>query len=119
MTDRQRNGFILLLVVGLVIASLIVIAGVPGTGVKAKKTVSIKGAELVSIDCDSAIQMRGNKVILFSSGDLVVEGANSVNVNSGSVVNVQAPQINLNCGSSKSAKDNLKQVDTTPTFDGS
>jgi SecD/SecF fusion protein len=39
MTDRQRNGFILLLVVGLVIASLIVIAGVPGTGVKPKKTV--------------------------------------------------------------------------------
>jgi SecD/SecF fusion protein len=39
MTDRQRNGFILLLVVGLVIASLIVIAGVPGTGAKAKKTV--------------------------------------------------------------------------------
>ena len=39
MTDRQRNGFILLLVVGLVIASLVVIAGVPGTGAKAKKTV--------------------------------------------------------------------------------
>src|SRR5215469_849563 len=38
MTDRQRNGFILLLVVGLVITSLIVIAGVPGA-VKAKKTV--------------------------------------------------------------------------------
>ena len=38
MTDRQRNGFILLLVVGLVIASLIVIAGVPGV-VKPKKTV--------------------------------------------------------------------------------
>jgi len=87
--------------------------------VKGKKTVSVKGAELVSIDCDSAVQMRGNKVILFSSGDLVVEGANSVNVNSASVVNVQAPTINLNCGSSMSAKDNLKQVDTTPTFDGS
>src|SRR6516225_1734798 len=38
MTDRQRNGFILLLVVGLVIASLVVIAGVPGA-VKPKKTV--------------------------------------------------------------------------------
>ncbi len=38
MTDRQRNGFILLLVVGLVIASLVVIAGVPGA-VKSKKTV--------------------------------------------------------------------------------
>ncbi|MBV9473019.1 MAG: hypothetical protein JO206_08620, partial [Solirubrobacterales bacterium] len=39
MTDRQRNGFILLLVIGLVLGSLIVIAGIPGTGVKAKKTV--------------------------------------------------------------------------------
>ena len=28
------------------------------------KTVSIKGAELVSIDCDSAVQIRGNKIIL-------------------------------------------------------
>src|SRR5205807_3013704 len=34
----QRNGFILLLVVGLLVASLIVIAGVPGA-TKAKKTV--------------------------------------------------------------------------------
>src|ERR1700759_2169720 len=38
MTDRQRNGFILLLVLGLVIASLVVIVGVPGA-VKSKKTV--------------------------------------------------------------------------------
>ena len=38
MTDRQRNGFVLLLVIGLVIGSLIVIAGVPGA-VKSKKTV--------------------------------------------------------------------------------
>src|SRR6185437_481659 len=38
MTDRQRNGFILLLVAGLVIASLVVIAGIPGA-TKAKKTV--------------------------------------------------------------------------------
>jgi SecD/SecF fusion protein len=37
MTDRQRNGFILLLVLGLIIASLVVIAGVPGV-VKAQKT---------------------------------------------------------------------------------
>ncbi|MBV9362636.1 MAG: protein translocase subunit SecD [Solirubrobacterales bacterium] len=38
MTDRQRNGFILLLVVGLVVASLIVIIGIPGA-TKPKKTV--------------------------------------------------------------------------------
>ncbi len=38
MTDRQRNGFILLLVVGLVLGSLVVIAGIPGA-VKPKKTV--------------------------------------------------------------------------------
>jgi SecD/SecF fusion protein len=30
MTDRQRNGFILVLVVGLLLASLVVIAGIPG-----------------------------------------------------------------------------------------
>ncbi len=38
MTDRQRNGFILLLVGGLLIASLIVIVGIPGA-TKARKTV--------------------------------------------------------------------------------
>src|SRR5438270_2187227 len=37
MTDRQRNSLILLLVVGLVLASLVVIAGVPGA-VKPQKT---------------------------------------------------------------------------------
>jgi SecD/SecF fusion protein len=39
MTDRQRNGFVLLLVVGLVLASLVVIAGIPGGAAKPKKTV--------------------------------------------------------------------------------
>ena len=38
MTDRQRNGFILLLVIGLLLGSLVVVAGIPGA-VKAKKTV--------------------------------------------------------------------------------
>jgi SecD/SecF fusion protein len=38
MSDRQRNGFILLLVLGLMVVSLVVIAGVPGA-VKSKKTV--------------------------------------------------------------------------------
>ncbi len=37
MTDRQRNGFILVLVAGLILASLVAIAGIPGA-VKAKKT---------------------------------------------------------------------------------
>src|SRR5436305_9194867 len=37
MTDRQRNGLILLLVVGLILASLVVAAGIPGA-VKPQKT---------------------------------------------------------------------------------
>ena len=37
MTDRQRNGFVLLLVAGLILASLVVIAGIPGT-TKPQKT---------------------------------------------------------------------------------
>src|SRR6185437_8904183 len=37
MTDRQRNGFILVLVVALILASLVVIAGIPGV-TKDKKT---------------------------------------------------------------------------------
>ena len=38
MTDRRRNVLVLLIVAGLVLLSLLVIAGIPGTGVKAKKT---------------------------------------------------------------------------------
>src|SRR5580704_4540230 len=38
MTDRRRNAFVLAIVLGLAIASLIVIVGVPGTSVKPKKT---------------------------------------------------------------------------------
>ena len=38
MTDRQRNGLVLLLVLGLVIASLVVIVGIPGA-TKPKKTI--------------------------------------------------------------------------------
>ena len=37
MTDRRRNTFVLLIVLGLVILSLLVIVGIPGV-VKAKKT---------------------------------------------------------------------------------
>ncbi len=37
MTDRQRNGFILVLVAALILASLVVVAGIPGA-VKPKKT---------------------------------------------------------------------------------
>jgi hypothetical protein len=88
------------------------------TEIKAKGTVSIKAANLVSVQCDSSVQLKGNKVILYSTGDLVVEGASSVNVNSNSVVNVQAATINLNCGSSQTAVSQLKQVDTSPVFDG-
>src|SRR2546421_8569214 len=37
MSDRQRHGFILVLVVGLMLASLVAIAGIPGA-VKPQKT---------------------------------------------------------------------------------
>src|SRR5437764_9067804 len=37
MSDRQRHGFILVLVVGLILASLVVAAGIPGA-VKPQKT---------------------------------------------------------------------------------
>ena len=39
MTDRRRNTFVLLIVLGLVIASLLVIVGIPGV-VKARRRVS-------------------------------------------------------------------------------
>jgi SecD/SecF fusion protein len=38
MTDRRRNIFVLAIVLGLVLVSLIVIAGIPGTSVKRKPT---------------------------------------------------------------------------------
>jgi len=86
--------------------------------VKSKDAVSIKGANLITVNCDSAIQIKGNKCIVYASGDLVVEGANSVNVNSGTVVNVQAAKINLNCGSSSTGKGDAKTISTVPAFTG-
>ena len=44
MTDRRRNTFVLLIVLGLVILSLLVIVGIPGV-VKAKKTRLGKGSK--------------------------------------------------------------------------
>jgi len=38
MTDRRRNIFVLAIVLGLVLISLVVVAGIPGTKVKPKKT---------------------------------------------------------------------------------
>jgi len=38
MSDRRRNGYILLAVVALMLASVLLIAGIPGTSVHAKKT---------------------------------------------------------------------------------
>jgi SecD/SecF fusion protein len=38
MTDRRRNAFVLALVLGLVLLSLLVVVGIPGTKVKPKKT---------------------------------------------------------------------------------
>src|SRR5436190_21669281 len=38
MSDRRRNGYILLAVVALILASVLLIAGIPGTSVHAKKT---------------------------------------------------------------------------------
>jgi SecD/SecF fusion protein len=38
MTDRRRNAFVLAIVLGLVLLSLLVVAGIPGTSVKPKKT---------------------------------------------------------------------------------
>ncbi len=50
MTDRQRNSFILLLVTGLLLASLVVIAGIPGAVKPAKTRLGLDlkgGVELV------------------------------------------------------------------------
>lgn len=86
--------------------------------VSANKTVSIKAATLVSIQCDTQVQVKAKEVLLYGTTDLVLEGATSVNINSDSVVNVQAPKINLNCGSSKTAIADLKKVDTVKVYDG-
>lgn len=87
--------------------------------VNAKQTVSIKAANLVSIQCDTQIQAKGTQILIYADGgDVVVEGGKTVNVNGGNTVNIQGGKINLNCGSSQSAVTKLKTVDTTPVFDG-
>ncbi len=85
--------------------------------VKSKATVSIKAATLVTLNCDTKIETKGKQVLVYATGDLVVEGANSVSVNSNSVINLQASSIKLNCNSSSTGK--TKPIQTAPVMDGS
>lgn len=87
--------------------------------VNSKATVSIKAATLVAVQCDTQIQLKGSQIFIYGTSDMVIEGANSVSINSDAAVHVQAPKINLNCKTGNTAIPELKPVQTDSLFDGS
>jgi SecD/SecF fusion protein len=109
MTDRRRNTFVLLIVLGLVIASLIVTAGIPGV-IKAKKTrlgLDLKGGvELVyqgkptaqsAVTTDSlnrAIDIMRKRVDQLGVAEPEIQrtGPNQIDVSLPSVSNAQRAQ---------------------------
>jgi SecD/SecF fusion protein len=73
MTDRRRNTFVLLIVLGLVIASLLVIVGVPGV-VKAKKTrlgLELKGGVELTYQARPTAQSKVNAESLNRAIDIM------------------------------------------------
>jgi hypothetical protein len=89
------------------------------TEAKSQDALSFKGENLITSQSNKQIQHKAPQILIYSAGSgvIVIEGAEQVNINSGGTVNVQAGTINLNCGGSKTAKDNLKEISTEPAFD--
>jgi hypothetical protein len=85
----------------------------------ANHTVSIKAATRIEIQCPSDVFIKGGSTLLYATGDVVVQGANSVNINSDSAVNIQASKVSLNCNNSQSPTTQVQKIDTTPTFNAS
>jgi SecD/SecF fusion protein len=82
MTDRRRNTFVLLIVLGLVIASLLVIVGIPGA-VKAKKTrlgLELKGGVELTYEGRPTAQSKVNAESLNRAIDIMRKRVDALGV---------------------------------------
>src|SRR5947209_20426281 len=116
MTDRQRNSFILLLVVGLLLGSLVVIAGVPGA-VKSQKTrlgLDLKGGvELVYQGQPTPQTPKVTQDALQRAVDIIDKRVNQLGVSEPEVQRSGNDQIDVGLPDVKDFARAEKQVGTT------
>ncbi len=83
MTDRRRNAFVLAIVLGLALLSLIVIVGVPGTSVKPKKTrlgLDLKGGVELTYQAKATAQSKVNAESLDRAIQIMEKRVNGLGV---------------------------------------
>jgi len=83
MTDRRRNIFVLAIVLGLALLSLIVIVGVPGTSVKPKKTrlgLDLKGGVELTYQAKATAQSKVTSEALDRSIQIMEKRVNGLGV---------------------------------------
>src|ERR1700686_4260050 len=98
MTDRRRNAFVLAIVLGLALLSLLVIVGVPGTSVKPKKTrlgLDLKGGVELTYLAKATAQSKVNSESLDRAIQIMEKRVNQLGVAEPSIQRAGENQINV------------------------
>jgi SecD/SecF fusion protein len=116
MTDRRRNGLILLTVLGLILASLVVIVGIPGV-VKAKKTrlgLDLKGGvELVYQAQPTPQQPTITPEAMDRALDILRQRVDKLGVSEPEIQRSGSDQINVALPDVRNAERAIRQVGKT------
>ena len=83
MNDRRRNAFVLAIVLGLALLSLIIIVGIPGTSVKPKKTrlgLDLKGGVELTYQAKATAQSKVNAESLDRAIQIMEKRVNGLGV---------------------------------------
>jgi SecD/SecF fusion protein len=114
MSDRRRNGFILALVAGLIIASLIVVVGIPGV-TKAKKTklgLDLKGGVELVYQGKPTAQAQVNDDSLSRAIDIIRERVDQLGVAEPEIQRSGSDQIAVSLPAVKDIRRAESQVGT-------
>jgi SecD/SecF fusion protein len=98
MTDRRRNAFVLAIVLGLALLSLIVIVGVPGTSVKPKKTrlgLDLKGGVELTYIAKATAQSKVNTESLDRAIEIMEKRVNQLGVAEPEIQRAGENQVNV------------------------
>ncbi len=98
MTDRRRNAFVLAIVLGLALLSLIVIVGVPGTSVKPKKTrlgLDLKGGVELTYLAKATAQSKVNSESLDRAIEIMEKRVNQLGVAEPEIQRAGENQVNV------------------------
>jgi SecD/SecF fusion protein len=98
MTDRRRNAFVLAIVLGLALLSLLVVVGVPGTSVKPKKTrlgLDLKGGVELTYKAKATAQSKVNSESLDRAIQIMEKRVNQLGVAEPEIQRTGEDQINV------------------------